>query len=80
MVNAMLAVQLATLGELIGLARAQGVDPARALEILGATPVASPAAKGAAAAMLAQNVAPAFPIDLVVKDLALARAAAGDCR
>jgi 3-hydroxyisobutyrate dehydrogenase len=72
MVNTMLATQLATLGELIGLAVAQGVDAARALEILGATPVASPAAKGAGAAMLARNFAPAFPISLVAKDLVLA--------
>jgi 3-hydroxyisobutyrate dehydrogenase-like beta-hydroxyacid dehydrogenase len=76
MVNAMLAVQLATLGELIGLARGQGVDPARALDILGVTPVASPAAKGAGAAMLTGQFSPAFPIALVAKDLALAQAAA----
>jgi 3-hydroxyisobutyrate dehydrogenase-like beta-hydroxyacid dehydrogenase len=78
MVNTMLATQLATLGELIGLAIAQGVDPAQALDILGATPVASPAAKGAGAAMLARAFAPAFPIALVAKDLGLALAAARD--
>ncbi len=78
MVNTMLATQLATLAEMIGLAVAQGVDPARALDIVGATPVASPAAKGAGAAMLARAFAPAFPIALVAKDLGLAQAAARD--
>ncbi len=72
MVNSLFAAQLATLAELIGMAGILGIDPARAVEVLGATPVASPAAKAAAAAMLARSFAPAFPIDLVVKDLGLA--------
>jgi 3-hydroxyisobutyrate dehydrogenase len=71
MVNSLLAAQLAALAELIGMARATGIDPARAVEILGATPVAGPAMKGAAAAMLARAFSPAFPIDLVAKDLGL---------
>jgi 3-hydroxyisobutyrate dehydrogenase-like beta-hydroxyacid dehydrogenase len=54
------------------------VDPARAVEILSATPVASPALVGAAAAMLAGRFAPAFPVDLVVKDFGLALGAGGD--
>lgn len=71
MVNALFGVQLAVLGELIGFAGKAGLDPARAMEILGATPVCSPAAKGAAGAMLAGAFAPAFPIDLVAKDFGL---------
>lgn len=71
MVNALFGVQVAVLAELIGLARAAGIDTAKAVEILGATPVASPAAKAAAAAMLAGNFTPAFPIDLVAKDFGL---------
>ncbi|MBA4783812.1 MAG: NAD(P)-dependent oxidoreductase [Rhizobiales bacterium] len=71
MVNALFGVQVAVLAELIGLARASGIDAAKAVEILGATPVASPAAKAAAAAMLAGNFTPAFPIDLVAKDFGL---------
>ncbi|MFM2391916.1 MAG: hypothetical protein RLZZ437_3471 [Pseudomonadota bacterium] len=77
LVNSLFAAQLAALAELIGMAQALGVDPARAIEVFGATPVASPAAKGAAAAMLARNFAPAFPIDLVVKDLGLALGSGG---
>lgn len=71
MVNALFGVQIAVLAELIGLARASGIDAAKAVEILGATPVASPAAKVAAAAMLAGNFTPSFPIDLVAKDFGL---------
>ncbi|MGL5010796.1 MAG: NAD-binding protein, partial [Paracoccaceae bacterium] len=71
MVNSLFAAQLAAVAELIGMAQTMGVDPGRAVEILGSTPVASPAVKGAAAAMLARAFAPAFPIDLVAKDLGL---------
>ena len=71
MVNALFGVQLALLGEVIGMARRSGHDPARAVEILGATPVVSPAAKLSAAAMLGDAFPPAFPIDLVEKDFDL---------
>jgi 3-hydroxyisobutyrate dehydrogenase len=72
MVNSLFGTQLAAMAELIGLAAKAGIDPARAVDIIGATPVASPAVKGAAAAMLAGAFSPAFPIDLVEKDFALA--------
>jgi 3-hydroxyisobutyrate dehydrogenase len=78
MVNSLFAAQVAAMAEILGLARALEIDALRAVEILGSTPVASPAAKGAAAAMLARSFAPAFPIDLVVKDLGLALGAGGD--
>jgi len=71
MVNALFGVQLATMAELIGLARKAGFDAAAAVEIVAATPVCSPAAKAAAGAMLAGAFAPAFPIDLVAKDFGL---------
>lgn len=77
-VNALFAAQLATIAELLGLAQATGLDPARAVGILTQTPVASPALAGAAQAMLAGRFAPAFPIDLVVKDLGLALGAGRD--
>lgn len=67
-VNAMFGVQVAALAELLGALRGAGVDVARAIEIFGQTPVASPAAKGAAASMLAGNFAPMFPVRLVEKD------------
>lgn len=78
MVNTLFATQVAVMAELIGMADRAGIDPARAVEIIGATPVASPAGKGAAAAMLGRGFAPAFPIDLVVKDLAMALASGAD--
>ena len=71
MVNALFGTQLAVMAELIGFARKAGVEVEKAIEILGTTPVCSPAAKISAMAMLAGNYAPAFPIDLVVKDFNL---------
>jgi 3-hydroxyisobutyrate dehydrogenase len=68
MVNALFGVQLAAMGELIGLARKIGLDAAKAAEILATTPVCSPVAKLAASAMLAGNFTPMFPIELVEKD------------
>lgn len=76
MLNSLFGAQLAIMGELIGLARKAGIDPVRAVEIIGATPVASPAVKVAAGAMLNRAFAPAFPIDLVEKDFALTLSAA----
>jgi NAD-binding of NADP-dependent 3-hydroxyisobutyrate dehydrogenase len=69
MANSLFAAQVPVMAELLGLARAMEVDPAPEVEILGSAPVASPAVKGAVASMLAQSFAPAFPNDLVVKDL-----------
>lgn len=71
LVNALFGAQLAAMAELLGLAARLDLDPARAAEILAATPVCSPAAAAAAQAMLARRFAPAFPIDLVVKDFGL---------
>jgi 3-hydroxyisobutyrate dehydrogenase-like beta-hydroxyacid dehydrogenase len=68
MVNALFGIQLAAMGELIGLAKKTGLDAARAIEILGTTPVCSPGARLAAGAMLAGNFTPMFPIELVEKD------------
>jgi 3-hydroxyisobutyrate dehydrogenase len=77
-VNALFGVQVAVLAELIGLLRRNGADLPRAVEILGLTPVASPAAKGAMAAMLAGRHAPMFPVELVEKDLGYAVAATSE--
>ncbi|MEL7449483.1 MAG: NAD(P)-dependent oxidoreductase [Pseudomonadota bacterium] len=71
MVNALFGVQLGAMAELLSLARRVGINPEAAVEIVGATPVCSPAAKLSAGAMLAGTWAPAFPIDLVAKDFAL---------
>lgn len=76
MVNSLFGAQVAVIAELIGLAERVGLDPARAVAIIGETPVASPAVKAAASAMLAGSFAPSFPIDLVQKDFGLAQTAA----
>lgn len=70
-VNGMFALQLAALAELFGLARKSGSSDEALREAIAATPVLSPAAAMASQAMLAGNFAPAFPIDLVEKDLQL---------
>lgn len=72
MVNTLFGAQLATIAELLGMAAKSGLDPARALEVVGSTTVASPAVKMAGGAMLARNFVPAAPIDLISKDLSLA--------
>ncbi len=67
-VNGLFGVQVAAAAELIGFLQGCGLDGAAAMEIIGATPVCSPAVKGAAGAMLAGKFAPLFPIELVEKD------------
>lgn len=76
-VNTLFAVQVAAMAELVALLRQASPDAARLIELLGATPVCSPAAKGAAASMLASGFAPMFPVELVEKDLGYFEAAAG---
>lgn len=75
-VNALLGVQVAAVAELLGVLARQGIAGERAAEILGATPVASPAAKAAMASMVAAAYAPLFPVALVEKDLTYAAAGA----
>lgn len=67
-VNTLFGVQVAALGELLGLLAQAGIAPAQAIACLGELPVLSPAAAGAGGLMVAQNHAPLFPIDLVAKD------------
>lgn len=67
-INSLFGIQIAAIGEIIGLLRNSGVEEARAIEIITATPVCSPAVKVAASAMLAHNFAPQFPVELVAKD------------
>ncbi|MCU0627608.1 MAG: NAD-binding protein, partial [Gemmatimonadaceae bacterium] len=61
-VNALFAVQVAAVAELLRLGATHGLDRARTVEVL----------KGAMALMQAGADAPQFPIELVVKDLAYA--------
>lgn len=74
--NALFGIQVAAMGELIGRMPALGLDPAAAIDLLGSTPVLSPAAKGAATLMLADRHDPMFPVDLVSKDFGYAIGAA----
>ncbi len=78
-VNALFGIQLCAMAELLEWLRQQNVDPSRALEVISATPVCSPAAKVAGGNMLAGAFSPMFPISLVEKDFGYAcAAAAGD--
>lgn len=78
-VNALFGIQLCAMAELLEWLRQQNVDPSRALEVISATPVCSPAAKVAGGSMLAGAFSPMFPISLVEKDFGYAcAAAAGD--
>src|SRR5580658_6471898 len=74
-INAVFAVQVSALAEVVETVRRQGFDPVRALEIFSATPTCSQAAAGAGRSMLSNAFAPMFPIGLVEKDLAYALAA-----
>lgn len=77
-VNALFATQVAAAAEMLRLLERTGVSMKQAAEIIGATPVASPSAKGAMASMAAANFAPLFPVSLAAKDLAYAGRAAHD--
>ncbi|HSC85678.1 MAG TPA: NAD(P)-dependent oxidoreductase [Polyangiaceae bacterium] len=74
--NALFAVQVAALGELVGVARRMGMDVAGLVQVLGELSVMSPAAKGAATGMLEGGFAPMFPLSLGAKDLRYAMAQA----
>ncbi|WP_376769798.1 NAD(P)-dependent oxidoreductase [Nocardiopsis aegyptia] len=69
LVNASLATQVATMAELLGVARRAGLDPAESVRFLADLPVTSPAAARALGVMAAGDFAPNFPVRLVAKDL-----------
>jgi 3-hydroxyisobutyrate dehydrogenase len=70
--NTLFGIQVAAVGELLGRMGHFGLDPAATVELLGRTPLLSPAAKGAAGLMLADAHDPLFPVELVAKDFAYA--------
>lgn len=74
LVNSLFAVQIAAVAELLGALHDTDLHTARAIEVLAATPVASPAVATAATAMLGHTFPAAFPIELVAKDLQYAAA------
>ncbi len=68
-VNALLAVQVAAVAELLGVTGRAGLEPGVVVELLAGLPVTSPAAARAGGAMVRGAFAPNFPVDLVAKDL-----------
>ncbi|MEM7283077.1 MAG: NAD(P)-dependent oxidoreductase [Pseudomonadota bacterium] len=76
MVNALFGAQLAVMAELIGFATKMNINVDKAIDVIGSTPVCSPAAKMSAGAMISGAWAPAFPIDLVEKDFQLLNSSA----
>jgi 3-hydroxyisobutyrate dehydrogenase-like beta-hydroxyacid dehydrogenase len=75
-VNTLFAVQVAALGEVLGMVRKAGIDEQRAVEILGGMPVTSPAMRAVSSLMASKTYDPLFPIGLVEKDLGYAVEAA----
>lgn len=74
-VNSLFATQVVAMAEQLALLDDQQVDLVGALTALKSMPVTSPAAAGAASAMLARAYAPQFPVQLAAKDLGYALAA-----
>ncbi len=77
-VNSLFGIQVAALGELLGLLSKAGIPPDKAMAVLGEVPVTSPAAKGIGGLIVAGRHAPLFPIDLVEKDFRYALLAGRD--
>jgi len=68
-INAMLGIQAATLGEMIAVIRKSMADPDRIIEMLKALPVMSPLMTRLMGKMQPGDYSPNFPIELVEKDL-----------
>ena len=75
-INLLLGIQGVAMAEALGLIERAGVEIGKAVEIIGTTPVCSPAAKIAARLMVKGDFSPLFPVDLMEKDLANIAAAA----
>lgn len=71
-INALLAVQVAAAAELLGALARHDIPNARAVEVIGATAIASPALKNYMAGMAAGNFTPSFPVEMIAKDLGYA--------
>ncbi|MDH4910125.1 NAD(P)-dependent oxidoreductase [Xanthomonas axonopodis pv. ricini] len=75
--NTLLGIQVAVLGELVGMLQHSGADVARVLDAVATTPVWSPVAGRISGSMLAGSFAPQFPIELIEKDFGYTVQAAG---
>lgn len=76
--NTLLGVQVTVVAELIGMLKRNGVDPARAFDVITNTAVCSPFAAGAAMGMLKGDFSPQFTTELVAKDFHYSTKVAGD--
>jgi 3-hydroxyisobutyrate dehydrogenase len=72
-VNTLFGIQVAALGEILGMLHKTGMPEETAIDWLSQMPITSPALKGIGCLMVAQNYAPLFPIDLVEKDFRYAQ-------
>ena len=68
-VNALLATQVATIAELVSVARRAGLDPAVSAHVLTTLPVTSPAGARAINVISTGDYSPNFPVRLAAKDL-----------
>lgn len=75
--NTLLGVQATVIAELVGTLKRAGADAPRILEVVASTSVWSPIASRHASAMLSNNFAPMFPVELIEKDFRYTLAAAG---
>lgn len=75
-INGLFAGQLALMAEFIGMAEAQGVSVQAVMDAVTASPVCGPGLAVAVRGMAGPSFPPAFPIDLVAKDLGLILASA----
>lgn len=76
--NTLLGVQVTVVAELIGMLKRNGVDAARAFEVIANTAVCSPFAARSAMGMLMSDFTPQFTTELVAKDFHYSVKAAGD--
>lgn len=67
-VNSLFGIQVAALTELLGVLNQQGISPKEAMTYFSDMPVTSLVAKGAGTAIVNQQYAPMFPVQLVEKD------------
>ncbi len=67
-INGLFGVQVAALGEMLGMLNQIGVDQNTAITLLNKLPTTSPALAGIGLGISANNYSPLFPIDLVEKD------------
>ncbi|MEA5464113.1 NAD(P)-dependent oxidoreductase [Leptothoe sp. PORK10 BA2] len=72
-INTLFGIQVAALGEVLGLLQKTGMSSEIAISWLNQMPTTSAALKGIGALMANQNYAPLFPINLVEKDFRYAQ-------